>query len=126
MTAANDELTSSTVSAVNRFNAAVNQQDVDAVMAAMTDDCIFENTSPSPDGTRYEGYQPVKEFWEKFFHNSPTARFATEEMIAFEDRCIVRWVYHKTKEGVPWHLRGIDLFRVENGKIAEKLSYVKG
>ena len=28
-----------------RFNEAFNRHDVDAVMAAMTDDCVFESTS---------------------------------------------------------------------------------
>jgi ketosteroid isomerase-like protein len=30
------------------------------------------------------------------------------------------------REGKPWHLRGIDVFRVRDGRVAEKLSYVKG
>jgi hypothetical protein len=28
--------------------------------------------------------------------------------------------------GQPGHVRGVDLFRVRDGKVAEKLSYVKG
>lgn len=35
-----------TLSAVDRFNDAFNRHDVDAVMAAMTADCVFENTIP--------------------------------------------------------------------------------
>jgi hypothetical protein len=39
----------------------------------------------------------------------------------------VRWVYQWTDErNHPGHVRGIDLFRVRDGKIIEKLSYVKG
>jgi len=30
------------------------------------------------------------------------------------------------KDGAPVHIRGVDLFRVRDGKVAEKLSYVKG
>jgi ketosteroid isomerase-like protein len=29
-------------------------------------------------------------------------------------------------DGQPWHLRGVDVFRVRDGKVAEKLAYVKG
>lgn len=47
-------------------------------------------------------------------------------MIVTGDRCVVRWIYHKTKEGKPWHLRGVDVFKVRDGKVSEKLSYVKG
>lgn len=118
--------TSVTIEAVNRFNDAFNRHDVDAVMAAMTGDCVFENTAPAPDGARYEGAAAVREYWEKFFRNSPDARFDAEEIIAFKDRCVVRWIYRKTKDGRPWHLRGIDVFLVKDGKVAEKFSYVKG
>ena len=48
-----------TVAAVDRFNDAFNRHDVDAVMAAMTDDCVFESTSP-PSGQRYEGQDQVR------------------------------------------------------------------
>lgn len=114
------------IAAVENFNSAFNRHDVDAVMNAMTEDCIFENTSPSPDGTRIQGAAAVREFWVKFFAANPDARFEAEEIFASDNRCVVRWVYHKTKEGKPWHLRGVDIFKVADGKVAEKLAYVKG
>ncbi len=116
----------STFEAVQRFNDAFNRHDVDAVMEAMTEDCVFESTYPPPDGQRFEGQAAVRAVWEKFFAAYPDAHFACEEMLAVADRCVVRWVYHKTKDGKPWHLRGVDVFRVRDGKIAEKCSYVKG
>jgi ketosteroid isomerase-like protein len=119
-------LTAATLEAVERFNSAFNRHDVDGVMAAMTDDCVFENTNPPPDGARYEGQAAVRAFWENFFRSSPSAVFEAEEMFASEDRCVVRWVYRKVKDGKPWHLRGVDVFRVREGKVAEKLAYVKG
>lgn len=111
---------------IEDFNAAFNRHDANAVMALMTEDCVFENTNPTPDGTRIEGCEAVKAFWEKFFASNPDAHFETEEMIVSGDRCVVRWIYRKTKEGKPWHLRGVDVFKVINGKVAEKFSYVKG
>lgn len=117
---------SQTLLAINKFNEAFNRHDVDAVMNAMTDDCVFENTSPFPDGTRLEGQTAVRAYWEKFFQGSPTAKFDTEEIFVAGNRCTFRWVYTKTKDGKPWHIRGVDVFRVRDGKIAEKLSYVKG
>jgi len=47
-------LTKSTLEAIQRFNDAFNRDDIDGVMAAMTEDCVFENTYPPPDGNRYE------------------------------------------------------------------------
>jgi len=29
----------------------------------------------------------------KFFHGSPDAVFEAEEVIAYDDRCVVRWIY---------------------------------
>lgn len=115
-----------TIAAIERFNEAFNRHDVDAVMAAMTEDCIFENTNPVPDGKRYSGAAEVRAYWERFFTNNPDAKFEAEEIFAAGDRCVVRWIYRKTKDGQPWHLRGVDIFKVRNGKVAEKFSYVKG
>jgi ketosteroid isomerase-like protein len=115
-----------TLAAVNRFNEAFNRHDVDAVMACMTEDCVFENTRPVPDGERIVGAGPVREFWERFFARSPQARFDAEEIVTAGDRCVVRWVYHWVRDGVPGHIRGVDVFRVRDGRVAEKLSYVKG
>lgn len=118
--------TALTLSAVENFNNAFNRHDVDEVMNYMTEDCVFENTSPMPDGTRLEGAAAVREFWEKMFANSPDAYFEAEEVFATGDRCVVRWIYRKTKEGKSWHLRGVDVIKVTNGKLAEKFAYVKG
>jgi len=125
-TSPNNAETAATLEAVRRFNEAFNAHDINAIMTMMTGDCVFENTNPPPDGARYIGQPAVRAYWEKFFHNSPDARFDAEEAFAADDRCVVRWIYRKTKDGKPWHLRGVDVFRVLDGKIAEKLSYVKG
>lgn len=111
---------------VRAFNDAFNRHDVDAIMALMTEDCVFENTRPAPDGTRYQGQAPVRAFWEQFFANSPQARFEFGDMFAAGERAVVSWTYHWVKNDTPGHVRGVDVFRVRNGRIAEKLSYVKG
>ena len=115
-----------TQAAVERFNDAFNRHHVDDVMSCMTDDCVFENTRPAPDGTRIAGRDAVRKFWEEFFARSPQARFETEDLFAAGDRCVVRWRYHWIRDGKPGHVRGVDVFRVRDGLVAEKLSYVKG
>jgi ketosteroid isomerase-like protein len=111
---------------VERFNEAFNRHDVDGIMSLMTEDCVFENTRPAPDGTRITGQSAVRAFWEEFFRRSPHAHFETEELIASDDRCIVRWTYRWIRDGTSGHVRGVDVFRLRDGKVAEKLSYVKG
>ncbi len=116
-----------TASVVDRFNAAFNSHDVNDIMACMTDDCVFESTFPPPDGDRYKGQAAVRKVWEDLFKASPDAYFEAEEVIVSDDRCIVRWVYtYSDDNGLGRHLRGVDVLRVRDGKIAEKLSYVKG
>ncbi len=119
-----DETTRRTI---DGFNDALNRRDVDAVMALMTDDCVFENTSPFPDGQRYEGQAAVRGFWTEFLAGSPHAHFDTEEIIVCGERSVVRWRYEwRNADGGAGHIRGIDLFTVCEGKVAEKLAYVKG
>jgi ketosteroid isomerase-like protein len=112
---------------VRRFNEALNAADVDAMMALTTEDTIFENTSPAPDGERYSGKTQVCAFWEDFFRSSSSARIETEEIFALGERCIMLWTYYWTdNNGATGHIRGVDLYRLKDNLIAEKLSYVKG
>ena len=122
-----DLVSQATVEAVDQFSEAFNRHDVPAVMARMTEDCIFENTFPAPDGERFEGQDAVRRFWEDFFQSSPDAVFSAEETVAFGDRAVVRWRYEWTNaDGSRGHVRGVDVLRVVERKIAEKLAYVKG
>lgn len=107
---------------IDRFNAAFNDHDADALFNLMTEDCVFENTSPGPDGKRHEGRDAVDAYWREFFASSPQAHFETEDMFVAGDRALVRWIY-SWGEG---HIRGVDVFRVRDGRVAEKLAYVKG
>ncbi len=119
--------TTAILDVIDRFNEAFNRHDVEAIMTLMTNDCVFENTNPPPDGERYEGQESVRGFWERLFASSPNARFDSEDIFAGGDRCTVRWVYNWTDaEGKAGHVRGVDVFRLRDGKVAEKLSYVKG
>jgi ketosteroid isomerase-like protein len=60
----------------------------------------------------------------KFPH--PDASFEAEEIIVRDKRAVVRWVYRKMRDGQPWHLQGVDIFEVRDGRVAAKLAYVKG
>jgi ketosteroid isomerase-like protein len=122
-----DARAAATIAAIERFSAAFSRQDLDAVMAAMTDDCVFDNTSPSPDGERFVGQAAVRQAWREFFASSPRAAFETEEIFTAGDRAVVRWLYRWIDSaGVAGHVRGVDIFKVRDGKVAEKLAYVKG
>ena len=111
---------------IDRFNDVFNRHDADALALLLTDDTVFEDTSPPPDGRRIEGHAAVVEYWRTWFSRNTEAVFDTEEMIVSGDRAVVRWVYRKPRNGQPWHLRGVDVFTVRGGQVSAKLAYVKG
>ena len=120
-------LTATTIKVVGELEEALNRRDVDAFMALVTDDCVFENTSPPPDGGRYEGRSAIRTFLEDFFQSTPSIDFQTEDLFASGNRCVVRWVFHWTNSvGEHGHMRGVDVFHIRNGKMAEDFAYVKG
>ena len=46
-------ITDATRAAIERFNEVFNRHDADALASLLTDDTVFENTSPPPDGRAY-------------------------------------------------------------------------
>lgn len=61
------------------------------------------------------------------------AQFEEHEMLAEGDRVMVRWTMHGTHQGPLWGLAptgrtfaldGVNIFRVEDGRIIERLSFV--
>ena len=110
-----------------KFVETFNHHDVAGMMQLMSDDCIFENTAPAPDGAVYSGKEAVAQFWRDFFRLSPHARIEIEEIFGLGERCVMRWRYvWADMGGENGHVRGVDIFRVSAGLIREELSYVKG
>lgn len=117
----------SAIRVVLEFNEAFNRHDVAGMMQLMSDDCVFEDTHPAPDGTVYSGKEDVTNYWQNFFRESPQAHIHIEEIFGFGERCIMRWNYSWVDlGGEKGHVRGVDIFRVRSGSIREKQSYVKG
>ena len=117
----------SAIRVVLAFTEAFNRHDVAGMMQLMSDDCVFENTDPAPDGALYSGKEVVTQFWQDFFRESPHAHIEIEEIFGFGNRCIMRrrydWVDAAGKKG---YVRGVDIFKLKDGSICEKFSYVKG
>lgn len=107
--------------AVEAFNEAWGAHDLEATLRLVTDDCVFESTGPAPDGVRHEGRDALRSAWMEIF-DDPATVFDVEELFPAGDRVVQRWHY-SWGDG---HVRGVDVFRVRDGLVAEKLSYVKG
>jgi ketosteroid isomerase-like protein len=106
---------------VDRFGAAWAQHDLETALSMLTDDCLFDATGPSPDGTRFVGRDEIRVAWKPIFDDA-SSTFDVEQTIDLGDHVVGLWRYSWT-DG---HVRGVDVFRVRNGLIAEKRSYVKG
>jgi ketosteroid isomerase-like protein len=106
---------------VEAFGAAWADHDLDAAMALVTDDCVFDATGPGPDGTRVVGRDAIRQAWKEIF-DDPTSRFDPEDTFSAGGRVVQLWRY----TWADGHVRGVDVMRVRDGKVAEKFSYVKG
>jgi uncharacterized protein (TIGR03086 family) len=107
-----------------RFNAAFGAGDVDTALALVTDDIVFESTSPAPDGERHQGRDAVRAAWAEVMR-TPGISLTEEESFVSGDRAVVRWRYAWAGSD-PGHVRGVDVLRFRDGLICEKFSYVKG
>jgi ketosteroid isomerase-like protein len=103
------------------FDAAWAKHDLDAAVTFLSNDCVFDATGPAPDGTQHVGPVAIRQAWQAIF-DDPSSKFETEEIFSSGDRVVARWLYTWSSG----HVRGIDVFKVKEGRITEKLSYVKG
>ncbi len=116
-----------TVGALTAFSRAFGSGDVDAIMALMTPDVVFESTGPAPDGVRHVGADAVRAVWVELFGGTADASFTEEGSFAAGDRGVLLWRFSWTgDDGAPGHVRGVDVLKFRDGLVAEKLSYVKG
>jgi hypothetical protein len=112
---------SSVAEVVGRFNAAWNDHDLGAALALTSEDCVFESTSPAPDGKCSVGHAELRAAWEPIF-TQPQSRFIVEDSFVAGERLVQQWRY----DWGDGHIRGIDIIVVQDGLVTAKLAYVKG
>jgi hypothetical protein len=95
---------------VDRFNAAWNAHDLDAAIALISADCVFESTSPAPDGDRYVGPDAIRAAWAPIFDDTNSS-FTVERAFVAGDRLVQQWRY-SWGDG---HIRGVDVIGVRQG-----------
>jgi ketosteroid isomerase-like protein len=108
------------IEVVQAFQAAWDAHDLEATLALVTDDCVFESARPAANGARVVGRDALRAVWGPSFA-APSGAFAIEELIEAGDRVIERWRFAAGDRIV----RGVDVLRVRDGRIAEKFGYVK-
>ena len=120
---------SATRSAVERYLAALNAHDPDAVAACVTADFVNEHTSAR--GTSRTGRDAYRAALPGFLERFAHLHYALEDVIVDGDRAAV--AYRMTCEwrdddgrSHPVSLRGMFRFRVVDGLIAHRVDYWDG
>ena len=112
---------------LDRFAAAWNRHDLDALMSMMTDDCAFEaSAGPDANGQRSEGAEAVRAAFAAVFEAFPDAHWGNARHVVAGDRGVSEWTFTGTHiDGRRVEVTGCDLFTFRGGKIAIKNSYRK-
>jgi len=109
---------------VDRFTAAFNRDDLDTVMELMADDAIYDEFN----GVRSVGREAIRKAFEPQFAGAfGTIRFHNEDVFidAEQGKVLTRWVCSLEREGRRREWRGLDILRVQDGRITEKHTYAK-
>jgi len=101
---------------IERYNAAWNAQDVDAIDELHDPDIVFHNHTADE---RAEGAAAVREHIAQILRNNPTLRFTARSLYAGEDFAVCEWTASTGSK--QWD--GVDVFPLRNGKIARKDVY---
>jgi ketosteroid isomerase-like protein len=109
------------------FCHAFNQHDLDALMAHMTEDCVFyASAGPEQQGRRYAGREAVLGGFAEVFTNFPDGQWEEERHWVSGNRGVSEWVFRGTRlDGARVEVNGCDLFTFRDGKIAVKDSFRK-
>ncbi|HET7341654.1 MAG TPA: nuclear transport factor 2 family protein [Methylomirabilota bacterium] len=111
-------------SLVVQFTEAFNANDLDAVMAFMAEDAVYEEFT----GTINRGKAAIRAaFVPQFRGDFGKMRFESEDLFvdAATGKALIRWVCRlETKRG-PAGWRGLDILHFEHGLVKQKLTYAK-
>ena len=103
---------------MDRFHEAWNRHDLPAALAMTSTNCVFEETIGE---VRSVGRTEIEAVWKPIFAD-PSTHITVEESFTAGDHLVQRWRYD-------WdggHVRGVDVIKVRDGLVTEKLAYVKG
>jgi ketosteroid isomerase-like protein len=107
---------------------AFNRHDLDTIMAAFSDDCVFESPrGPDPWGTRFVGKSEVRNGLAARFIGIPDVHYGDDEHFACGDRGVSEWTLTGTTTGGErLEVRGCDLWTFgADDKISRKDSFWK-
>jgi ketosteroid isomerase-like protein len=109
---------------VLRFTDAFNRDDLDGVMALLSDDAVYDEFN----GKRSRGHAAIREtLTPQFRGDFCRIRFLTEDLFVdvAAGKALIRWVCALEKNGKKRSWRGLDILHARDGRITEKHTYAK-
>jgi uncharacterized protein (TIGR02246 family) len=109
---------------VLRFTDAFNHDDLEAVMAFLADDALYDEFN----GRQSRGRAAIREaLVPQFRGDYGRIRFHTEDLFvdAAAGKALIRWRCALEKNGKKRAWRGLDVLHVRDGRITEKHTYAK-
>jgi steroid delta-isomerase-like uncharacterized protein len=113
---------------IERYIKAFNEQELDVLPEVVTDDIHVQGLIGT-DGNVH-GIEEYREWWREALSGVPDAHLDLTDYFESGDRAATRWIFTGSHEhemfGIPatnrsFEVTGLSLFRMENGKIAQKL-----
>jgi ketosteroid isomerase-like protein len=113
-----------TADIIRRYNDVFQRHDPTGLRQLIAADCVIENSSPAPNGSRHVGRDACFELWQRIA-TTPGISFDIEDVSIIGERATIRWRL-RWGEGESNSVRGVNLMRVRDGEIVEASGYVKG
>jgi ketosteroid isomerase-like protein len=114
--------------AMEEWNLAWDNHDLEGVMQLFHDEVVFENWT----GGKAVGKEALRKAWAPWFADHGGFRFQEEDLFIDEkeQKVLYRWElswpsHEKGYEGKPEKRRGLDVIHFQDGKIIKKMSYSK-
>ena len=122
-----DMIAEVTAEMLQAFADAWNRHDVDALMAFMTEDCVFEASAGSEVfGTRYVGRESVRAGFAEVWATFPDAQWSDARHFVCGNRGLSEWTFTGTRsDGTRVEVHGCDVFTFRDDRIHLKNSYRK-
>lgn len=117
-----------TMDLLRRFGKAFNKGDIDGILACVTGDFEWRLASgpDAPDGKVVRGKEAVRRALEERDREIAEMRFSETEVTVADDRVFGSFrATGRTRDGRAIDRRGLDIYRIRDGKIALKDSYWK-
>lgn len=101
---------------------AFNRHDIEGVMKAFADDCVFFTVGgPEVYGTKVEGAEAIARAFSAVWAAMPDAHWDHHSHFVHDDRAVSEWTFTGTSsEGMRVEAQGADLFTLRDGKIVVK------